>query len=163
MLHVRLRQTTPVLMTSLTMQWRNWKWRNWQLDEYANYLTRVDWRASTRSVWMLPIFNISLIGRVDVRPSVWTGLKSPVGILYLDDGVCHGSSPPVSQNLKSNRHCACMLRGDLLDWCTVSREFNVHGLDSVDNVSLCQVLMDIGTFWTLTLERLHYYVLWRTW
>jgi len=36
---------------------------------YGNYLTRVDARqhASTRSVWMLTIFNISLIWRVEAR------------------------------------------------------------------------------------------------
>ena len=28
---------------------------------------QISWRTSTRSVWVLPIFNISLIGRVDAR------------------------------------------------------------------------------------------------
>ena len=53
----RHQQTTPGLMTSLTMQWRNWKWHNWQLDTYIHYLmhtslaSRPCRRASTRAVW----------------------------------------------------------------------------------------------------------------
>jgi len=45
---------TPVLMTSLTMQWRNWKWRNWfdsWMDMHTLLASRPRRRASTRAVW----------------------------------------------------------------------------------------------------------------
>jgi len=48
-------------MTSLTMQWRNWKRRNWQLDQYA-YIT----------------CNLQ-VGRVDAR-----GLNGPLTVCTTD-------------------------------------------------------------------------------
>jgi len=35
------------------------------------WFLQISWRASTRSMWMLPIFNISLIGRDDARRRAW--------------------------------------------------------------------------------------------
>jgi len=53
---------------------------NWHRSLDVCKLLDTRWRASTRSVWMLTIFNISLIWRVEARRrtlthSVWTGLN----------------------------------------------------------------------------------------
>ena len=47
---------------------------------------RINWRASTRSVWMFPIFSISLIGRVDarLRTRCERGFISRGGVRYLN-------------------------------------------------------------------------------